>query len=238
MPKASADEVIRRLRKLDTPTVANVVATYPGMDLCLKIYDPWEEDWYTNQTVHCMFPEWGVRIGYAATAVYSEKSEDYPKVGQWDLPEHLDKTKKPIVLVAKQEYPSKLFNKAGLFGGNMTSLYDAFGVEAVITNGAIRDLDEIREIGVQYYASGVTPGHGPVMLRAVNVPVTVAGMVVTPGDFLHMDKHGAVKFPASRMREVLVNGLKLRQREADYRKIFAEPNFSLKKLKAKKIKGY
>ena len=39
----------------------------------------------------------------------------------------------------------------------------------------------------------------------VKVPVSVGGMDVAPGDLLHMDENGAVKFPADRAEEVLAN---------------------------------
>ena len=33
-------------------------------------------------------------------------------------------------------------------------------------------------------------------VQSVNVPVSVGGMDVAPGDLIHMDENGAVKFPA------------------------------------------
>jgi len=40
----------------------------------------------------------------------------------------------------------------------------------------------------------------------MNVPVSVAGMDVTPGsDIIHMDEHGACKFPANRLQDICRN---------------------------------
>ena len=231
MGKLSEDEMIEELKKIDTPTVGNVVATYPGNPLCLEIYDPWYGSWYTDTTICCMFPELGVKVGYAVTCIYSNRSEKYLEVDRWALPDGVRKSKKPVVLVCHQSYPPELENRCGLFGGNMTTQYRALGIVAVITDGPMRDLSEIREIGVQYYSTGVTPGHGPLMLRAVNVPVTVGGMTVTPGDFIHMDAHGAIKFPQGRMGEVLQNAKRLLEAEAEGRKIFLHPDFSVEKWK-------
>jgi hypothetical protein len=48
---------------------------------------------------------------------------------------------------------------------------------------------------------------------------------------IHMDMHGAVKFPASRMTQVLENAQELLKREAEGRKIFEDTTFSLAKWK-------
>jgi regulator of RNase E activity RraA len=42
-------------------------------------------------------------------------------------------------------------------------------------------------------------------INAVNVPVTVAGMDVAPGEIIHMDENGACKFPADKLADVCNN---------------------------------
>jgi regulator of RNase E activity RraA len=39
----------------------------------------------------------------------------------------------------------------------------------------------------------------------VQVPVSIAGMDVAPGEIIHMDENGAVKFPADRLEAVVRN---------------------------------
>ena len=75
----------------------------------------------------------------------------------------------------------------------------------MVSNGPSRDMDEIRPMGMPYLLSGVTPGHGQMSVRAVNVPVSVAGMDVAPGEIVHMDENGACKFPADRLADVCTN---------------------------------
>jgi hypothetical protein len=60
-----------------TSTICNVVATYPESDICLKLYDAWYGEYYTDQTLHCMYPDLEPMCGYAATVWYSEASEKY-----------------------------------------------------------------------------------------------------------------------------------------------------------------
>jgi 4-hydroxy-4-methyl-2-oxoglutarate aldolase len=231
VPGLSEAKVIRQLEKIDTPTISNVVAAYPQSDLCLKVYDPWYGQWYTDSSMRCMYPELGPRLGYAATIVFSEKRDRQTSVHRWALPEHLDETKKPVILVARQAFQSSLANRVGLFGGNLTAQYKALGAVGVVTDGPIRDIEEIRGMAFQYLATGVTPSHGDMIQTAVGVPVTVCGMTVIPGDMIHMDVHGAVKFPASMMTQVFENARKLLDREAQARRIFEEKDFSLAKWK-------
>jgi regulator of RNase E activity RraA len=232
MSELTDAQIIQELRKFDTATICNVVATYPGSDICLKLYDAWYGEYYTDQTLRCMYPELGPLCGYAATAWYSEASADYTTLDRWALPDHLDATKKPVILVAKQTYPPELINLSGLFGGNMTAQFKALGVVGVVTDGPMRDYEEIREMRVQYLATGLTSGHGPLALRGVNIPVKVAGMAVMPGDIVHMDVCGACKFPASKLQKVLENARELRRREIEQQKMFQDPSFSLAKWKA------
>jgi len=66
----------------------------------------------------------------------------------------------------------------------------------------------------QYLLTGVTPGHGDQAVHAVNVPVSICGMDVAPGEIIHMDENGAVKFPANRIADVLENVQKLIEHES------------------------
>ena len=87
----------------------------------------------------------------------------------------------------------------------MTAAMQAVGCIGAISNGPSRDLDEIRPTGFQYMLSGVTAGHGAFAVHGVNVPVTVAGMDVSPGEIVHMDENGACKFPPDKLEAVVTN---------------------------------
>ncbi|MDQ1280768.1 MAG: 4-hydroxy-4-methyl-2-oxoglutarate aldolase [Thermoproteota archaeon] len=232
MSNLSNEEIIKELCKFDTATICNVVATYAGTDLCLSLYDSWRGEYYTDTSLHCMYPELYPVCGYAATAWYSDRRPENTDIGRWALPEHLDATPKPIILVTKQSYSPGLRMKSGLFGGNMTAQFKAFGVIGVVTNGPMRDLEEIRDQRVQYLAAGLTSGHGALQLRAAGTPLKVAGMIVQPGDIIHLDQCGAAKFPAKYLPKVLEYAQKLVEREAKNKAMFEESGFTLAKWKA------
>ena len=205
MSELSEQQMLEKLRGFDTPSITNIVATYPNDPLCLGLYEPWGNKWYTDQSVHCIYPELGRTIGYAVTVVYTLPNPDFKRLSMMDLVNAFEKSKKPIVVVIKQDFPPEILPKVGLSGGNMTTIFKACGAVAVVTNGPSRDVDEIRPMKFQYIMSGITPGHGPTAISAINVPVSVAGMDVAPGELIHMDENGACKFPADRLADVCKN---------------------------------
>lgn len=215
MTDLSTQAMLEELRQFDTPSITNVVATYPGTPLCLSLYNPWTENWYTDTTIRAMYPELGALVGYAVTCVYGLPDPNFSSLTFMDVVDALDASPKPTVLVMEQKFPPELTNKVGLAGGNMVSAMKALGCVGLVSNGPSRDIDEIRPMGFQYMLSGITPGHGAMAVQAVNVPVHVAGMDVAPGEIVHMDENGACKFPADKLAAVLENVKKLRVEEED-----------------------
>ncbi|MEJ5198254.1 MAG: RraA family protein [Anaerolineae bacterium] len=210
----TVQEMLEALKEFDTPSITNVVATYPDNPLCLGLYHPWSQNWYTDQSIRCMYPELGPVVGYAVTAVYGLPDPAFKRLSFMDVIDALDASPKPTIFVFEQRFPPEIAGKVGLSGGNMTTAMKAVGCVGAISNGPSRDIDEIRPMRFQYLLSGIAPGHGPTAVHAINVPVRVAGMDVVPGEIIHMDENGAVKFPADKLEAVLTNVRKLRDEEA------------------------
>jgi len=206
-------ELLLALRDFDTPSITNVVATYPGDPLCLELYNPWTENWYTDQSLRCWYPELGPVVGYAVTCVYGLPDTMCSGLSLMDVVDALDASLKPTIFVFEQRFPPEISWKVGLSGGNMTSAMKAVGCVGGLTNGPSRDIDEIRPMKFQYLTGGIAPGHGPTAVHAINVPVHIAGMDVAPGEIIHMDENGAVRFPSGKVEAVLENVRKLRDLE-------------------------
>src|SRR6195256_1345662 len=215
MARMSTQKTLAALREIDTPTITNVVATYPTNPLCLGLYNPWTENWYTDISIRCMYPEMGPVVGFAVTCVYGMPDPNYPnRLSYSDVIEALDQGPKPTVLVIQQKWPPEIFNKAGLAGEIMTTSAQAVGCLGLLSNGPSRDVDAIRRLRFQMLLGGVTAGHGAMGVMAVQVPVSVGGMDGAPGDVIHMDENGAVKFPSDKLEQVLTNARALLDHEA------------------------
>lgn len=197
------DAKLEQLKNFDTPSITNVVATYPDKDYCMGLYHPWRGKWYTDETAKIMYPELGRTVGYAVTCTYGMPDANFETLKFADVLRAVDAMDKPVVLILKQDFPDEIKCRNGLLGGNMMTALRAVGVVGVISDGPSRDVDEIRPLGMQYMLTGVTAGHGKWAVQSVNTGVEVFGMQVTPGEIIHMDENGAVKFPAQHIDEVI-----------------------------------
>lgn len=212
--KSREQKLCDALRKIDTPTITNVVATYPTNPLCLGLYNPWTENWYTDSSIHCMYPELGPVVGYAVTCVYGLPDPNFSRLTFMDVIDALDASPRPTILVLQQKFPPEIAHKVGLAGEIMTTAMQALGCLGLVSNGPSRDIDAVRPMKFQYLLGGVSAGHGAQAVHAVNTPVTVGGMDVSPGEMIHMDENGACKFPADKLEAVLTNAKALIAEEA------------------------
>jgi 4-hydroxy-4-methyl-2-oxoglutarate aldolase len=99
-----------------------------------------------------------------------------------------------------------------------------FGVLGALVNGAARDVEGLRELGVATYARGVYPAamRGRLGLVAVGEPVELDGSAVDHGSFAVADASGIVCLPGDRAEEVLAVAAGLRSREEEQLRAIAE----------------
>ncbi|MFK4443526.1 RraA family protein [Caballeronia udeis] len=83
-----------------------------------------------------------------------------------------------------------------VIGGILTFYAASIGLAGIVIDGAIRDVAEIRSREFPVYARGVTH-RGPYKdgPGEINVPVSVGGMVVNPGDIVVGDQDGVLAIP-------------------------------------------
>jgi regulator of RNase E activity RraA len=93
-----------------------------------------------------------------------------------------------------------------VLGGIMAARLHHLDVLAVITHGRIRDVRELKDIGLPVFALGTsTVGQGlSSKCQALNVPITISDVTVSPGDIVVADaENGVVVIPRDRLAEVL-----------------------------------
>jgi 4-hydroxy-4-methyl-2-oxoglutarate aldolase len=100
-------------------------------------------------------------------------------------------------------------------------------VAGILVDGAVRDLDELAAIGLPIWArfvraQGATKGE----VGRLDVPVTIGGAEIRPGDLVVMDCDGAMALPAERIDEVLPLALEREERERAMRERYASGELS------------
>jgi regulator of RNase E activity RraA len=118
----------------------------------------------------------------------------------------------------------------------MATMAQRLGAVGYVTDGTVRDVHEVRALGLAYFASGVCVSHANFWIEEVGVDVLLDGQTVRTGDLLHGDANGIVLVP----REVLA-GLpdavnRVREREGELMAFARSEGFTLEG--AKKLTGY
>ncbi|KAL3895654.1 MAG: hypothetical protein SGCHY_004569 [Lobulomycetales sp.] len=135
--------------------------------------------------------------GPAHTITVALASSDRPK-RPTDAPHHIDCAVSGCVIVVRA--PPTAVN--AVFGGLLATRAQVLRVQGVIVEGRIRDIAEIRGIGLPVWASGTsTMGAAPhCKVVAVGEPLKMCGdtilpVDVRPGDIIVADEDGVVCVP-------------------------------------------
>ncbi|QSO47263.1 RraA family protein [Alicyclobacillus mengziensis] len=91
-----------------------------------------------------------------------------------------------------------------VFGGLAAHSAKKFGIAGLIVDGAVRDIDQIGELGIPVWSRGVTPmtGRGRLQGMGINVPVQIENVQVHPGDVVVADDSGICFVPPEILPEV------------------------------------
>ncbi len=94
-------------------------------------------------------------------------------------------------------------NSIAPWGGLATLSCKIKGVEGVVVDGAVRDVDEIRALNYPIFSSGITPNAGdPKGMGEINAEISCGGQTVRPGDYIVGDDSGVVVIPKERAYEI------------------------------------
>jgi 4-hydroxy-4-methyl-2-oxoglutarate aldolase len=101
-----------------------------------------------------------------------------------------------------------------LMGDLLATQAKVRGAAAVLIDGAVRDVEELAEIGLPIWARFVRiRGATKDVVGALDVPVTIGGQVIAAGDVVVLDADGVVIVARDRADEVLAASLEREQYE-------------------------
>lgn len=176
-----------RLKRWNTPT----------------IYNGWEQITNHDRRTHFnveetrdFMPQMGPMIGYAVTVVIEPGNPDH----QRNQPNAAEEYRKyianipgPKIVVVQDLDKPQVF---GSFWGEVNANnHRALGCVGTITDGAVRDVDEMTNAGFKAIAGRMCVGHAYSHPVRWNCDVEAFGCKIEPGQLIHADKHGFLAIP-------------------------------------------
>jgi len=217
--KTVSQATLKALTEIDSPSICNAIE---GFNVRPK------NQGFMLPEIKAVFRSLSPVVGYAVTGVISAnrpEGRNVPREDWWDLVVSVPEPR--FIVLHDIDNPP-----LGAYWGEVQSnIHRALGAVGVATDGTVRDLDEVQDLGFQFFAKEVSVSHAYVHLVEIGIPVTVGGLTVATGDLLHGDKHGVTSIPveiADRIPEMVST-------IADYERktigLCQSTSFSLDKLK-------
>ncbi len=110
----------------------------------------------------------------------------------------------------------------GSIGSNNSLTYLLKGARGIVSNGGIRDTDEIIKQQIPVYLDhmhrgrGIRPGRNEI--ESVNKPVTIGGVLIRPGDVVVADGDGVVVVPREYAKPVAEFALEILKKDKNARR--------------------
>jgi 4-hydroxy-4-methyl-2-oxoglutarate aldolase len=215
-------DVLNALRRIDTCVVSNAIETF---ELRLRNVG------FADSRIRCMFRDLAPLVGYAATArlrsgtppmsgrVYHDRADWWKSILQVPAPR--------IVVLEDLDKPPGV----GAFLGDMhAAILRALGCVGFVTDGAVRELPRVHDLGLQLFAGNVAVSHAYAHIFDFGSAVKIGGLEIKQGDLLHGDRHGILSIPIEIAAEIPAAVEKLQRDEQKVIDFCRSENFSVDQL--------
>jgi regulator of RNase E activity RraA len=185
-----------KLKRWNTPTIYNGWEQITKQNIAEGCFN-------TEETTDYM-PQMGPMVGYAVTVQFEPGNPEHPKnnPNAWsEYRSYIASVPGPkIVIVQDLDKPKT----CGAFWGEVNSnIHRALGCVGTITDGAIRDTDEMNNAGFKALAKGLCVSHAYSCPVKWDCEVEVFGCIIKPGQLIHADKHGFLAIPEEDEKTIL-----------------------------------
>jgi len=178
-----------QLKRWNTPTI------YNGWEQITR-HDPGREG-FNSEDCRDFMPYMGPMVGYAVTLQIQpgtpEHKQTHPHAAS-EYRRYVASLPGPkIVVVQDLDKPACY---GSYWGEVVSNTHRALGCVGTITDGAIRDLDEMNNAGFKAIARRLCVGHAHSIPVKWGCEVEVFGVKIQHGQLIHADKHGFLVIPA------------------------------------------
>ncbi|MDQ2843930.1 MAG: RraA family protein [Acidobacteriota bacterium] len=213
---------LSKIQHFDTCTVSNAIERFK-----VRL----RNEGFVSGGLQCLFPDLPSVVGHAvpgrirAAAPPMMGGLYYDRTDWWD---YIVKIPAPRIIVMQDvdNYPG-----AGAFVGEIhANICRALDCIAYVTNGSVRDLHAVGQLGFQLFAANVSVSHAYAHIVEFGEPVEIGGLKIRPGDLLQGDRHGIQSIPESIVREIPRMVAELKAEEHRLIALCQSPEFTLEKL--------
>ncbi len=180
--------ILLLLKRWNTPTIYNGWEQITRHDIA--------QVGFNREPTKDYMPEMGPMVGRAITVAFepSQKKHAEANPNAWsEYREYVASVPGPKIVVAQDWDKPEL---VGAFWGEVNSnIHKALGCVGTIIDGAIRDVDEMKNAGFKALARGTCVGHAYSVPVKWNCEVEVFGRTIQPGQLIHADQHGFLAIP-------------------------------------------
>ncbi|MGB0387178.1 MAG: RraA family protein [Ardenticatenaceae bacterium] len=187
------------------------------------IYNGWEQitrhdyahECFNMEETRDFMPQMGPMVGYAVTVVIEPGNPEHKQNASANVEyiRYVASIPGPkIVVVQDLDKPQVL---GSMWGEVNSNRHRALGCVGTITDGAIRDVDEMTNAGFKALARRLCVGHAHVRPVRWNCPVEVFGTTIQPGQLIHADKHGFLAIPPEDEADLLDAAVFMDQNETN-----------------------
>jgi regulator of RNase E activity RraA len=186
---------LHKLKRWNTPAIANALEQVSRANPLTLV---------NRDETRDFMPEMGPMVGYAMTVVITggdprpkrQHPENFARYREYLVSDPRPK----IVVVQDLDHPRCHGSHWGEVGAVTAR---ALGCVGTITDGAIRDLDEMKAAGFKALARRLAVSHAHCWPLRWGVEVEVFGTRIRPGQLIHADKHGFIIIPRDGQKRLL-----------------------------------
>jgi 4-hydroxy-4-methyl-2-oxoglutarate aldolase len=217
-------EQLENLRRIDACTLANAIETFLERPRNVG---------FTNCSIQCLFPKLPVIAGYAATVKIrgsAPPTTDGPYPDRTDWWDYILSLPAPRIVMV-QDISSNT-GRGSLLGAVHVHILRALGCAGAVTDGSVRDIPAMENLGFQIFSSGITVSHAYTHVVEFGMPVEIAGLKVHSGDLLHGDLHGVQNVPLDIVDKIPSVAARISAREKALIELCQSKDCSVEKLRA------
>ena len=219
------DRDLAALAEFDTPTICNALELVAPDRRALG---------FNRRPLVCPFPGMKPVVAYARTATIRSREPQQcaaadARALRLAYYEYIGKAPvRSLAVIQDIDGPDAGF---GAFWGEVqTNVHKALGCVGTITDGSVRDVDQMAP-GFFVLAGSIMPSHAHVHLVEFGGTVSVAGMMVSSNDLIHADRHGAVVVPHAVVTRIPEAATLIARREKVLLDAAKQSDFSMAQLR-------